>query len=105
MNCPNCGLSNVTTATVTEWFAYGEEEHAFQATFPVMTCADCKFGWRDYRAEEAIGKAMEEYQAPKQTQNPVAGFSDKVRELLTEHMEPGNEELFREALLILAAEI
>jgi hypothetical protein len=69
MECPNCGSLQITEAVVTETFAYGggtidapaEQVETFQATFPVMTCTVCQFGWRDYRAEDAIDAAMKQY--------------------------------------------
>ena len=108
MNCPNCSLTNIKTETVTEWVPYGEIERAFQATFPVMTCNDCTFGWRDYRAEEAIDAAMQDYLAKVDTDEAqrIVQFTDKVRELLDESMKPDdNRESFREALLLLAAQL
>jgi hypothetical protein len=64
MNCPNCDSTKATETTVTEWMPYGKVERAFQATFPVMECETCGFGWRDHRAETAIDSAMEEMLRP-----------------------------------------
>lgn len=106
MNCPECGLTNIVTQTVTESFPHGETEHAFEATFPTMTCSDCQFGWRDFRAEQAIDEAMAEYQADGQTaEDRIAEFLSLVRDFLAEHLKDDNKEAFREALLLLAAEL
>jgi hypothetical protein len=106
MNCPNCGSTNIKTETVTEWVAYGEEAHAYQASFPTMTCSDCHFGWRDYRAEEAIDAALQEYLSGQGTEkDDVAAFAEKIREVLAEYQYENNKEQFREALLLLAAEL
>lgn len=59
-SCPNCGSEEVQETTISERFPYGTVENAFEATFPVMACAACGFGWRDHRAEEAIDEAMSE---------------------------------------------
>ena len=58
--CPNCGGSNVSDQVVTQWIAYGSVEHAFQGTFPVLTCGGCGFSWRDQRTGEAMEKAFNE---------------------------------------------
>lgn len=63
MECPSCGSREVDLATVTEFFPYGEVPNAFAATFPAMTCRDCKFRWRDWQAEEAIAGAMALFRA------------------------------------------
>jgi hypothetical protein len=44
---------------------YGQIEKAFEATFPVMVC-ECGFGWRDYRAEDAIEAAMHKFLSAEQ---------------------------------------
>jgi hypothetical protein len=108
VNCPNCTSTNIATHTVTEWIPYGEDQQAFQATFPVYTCNDCEFGWRDYLAEEAIATAMQEYLASSADglEERVALVTGRIRELLTETIKPTDErEPFREALLLLAAEL
>ena len=105
MNCPQCNSTNIKTQTVTEWFPYGETDRAFQATFPAMTCSDCNFGWRDYRAEEAIDDAMMEYRAEAEEEKDVTEFTEKVRELLTSYQYEDAKEKFREALILLAAEL
>lgn len=61
--CPDCNSEKIKESFVTEWMPYGRIEKAFQATFPVMEC-ECGFGWRDYRAEDAIDKAMEKFLQP-----------------------------------------
>ena len=58
MTCPNCGSHLIKESVVTEWFPYGNIDRAFEASFPVMECSACNFGWRDFRAEEAIDSAM-----------------------------------------------
>lgn len=63
LTCPNCGSREVGEVPVTEFFPYGELPNAFAATFPAMTCRDCKFEWRDWQAEEAIAAAMELFRA------------------------------------------
>ena len=65
MECPNCGSKGTVTETVvTEWMPYARIERAFEATFPVMECGACGFGWRDCRAEEATDAAMEKFLQP-----------------------------------------
>jgi len=58
MTCPDCGSEKVKESLVTEWMPYATIEKAFEVTFPVMEC-ECGFGWRDYRAEDAIVAAMD----------------------------------------------
>lgn len=107
MNCSNCGSTNVVTTTVTEWVPYGDIQQAFQATFPVMACSDCNTGWRDHRAENAIEDAREEYIASQLPQKTVEDFSQAVRDLLAEYIADNElqHEAYREALLLLAAEL
>jgi C4-type Zn-finger protein len=63
MECPNCGSREVEAAPFTEFFPYGGLPNAFAATFPLMSCRDCHFSWRDHRSEEAIESAMALYRA------------------------------------------
>jgi hypothetical protein len=109
MNCHNCNCENIITTLKTEWIPYGDVAHAFQATFPVMTCTDCSFSWTDYRKENAVELAAQEYLESREgsiKEDSIEDFSQKVRELLAEHIDDaGNREAYREALILLAAEL
>jgi len=107
MNCPNCGSIKTKTENVTEWFPYGQTEQAFEATFPVHTCTECTFSWRDHASELPIDTARAEYEA-QLAAAPTKGIEDlkeEVHNFLDEYMRPGEEEDYRQALLLLAAEI